>query len=65
MGPIEIIVIVVTIVISLLILGYLLKKKLKGQSISCDCKKCSGKDLVKEYHQKYKKIECSCNKKES
>ena len=66
MGIIDIIILIIVSLIVLVISIYLVRKKMKGEYITCECKKITGKDLVKKYHKKYKKPcsnKCNCNNK--
>ena len=42
MGTVEIIIVVVVAVLVAAVLGYLIYKKVKGQSVGCDCGSCGG-----------------------
>ncbi len=64
MGVTEIIIIVVVSLISAIIIGTYIYKKVKGiptSSCSCGKKKLTAKSLVDEYHKTYGKHCCNCN----
>lgn len=55
MSAIDIVIIVVVVIIVLALVIYFVRKKMKGESLTCECHKMKGSDLVKKYHKKYKK----------
>ena len=42
MGTVEIIIVVIVALLVAAVLGYLIYKKVKGESVGCDCGSCSG-----------------------